>query len=93
MEVNERISEILRYSQLSIKEFVLKTGIKTIQAVYDLLNGRTKSISASVEIPGKSGRAQHHALLSTDLPRLHGRRQHIRRQHVPNLQERRNNSA
>lgn len=28
MEVNERISEILKYSQLSIKEFIVKNWYK-----------------------------------------------------------------
>lgn len=48
MEVNERIKSILSYYNLSVNQFIDATGIKTRQAVYDLLNGKTKSISPSM---------------------------------------------
>jgi SOS-response transcriptional repressor LexA len=49
MEINERITAILSYYSLSVNEFVERTGIKTKQAVYDLLHGKTRSISTSME--------------------------------------------
>lgn len=49
MEVKDRIRAILDRYQLSVKEFVALANIKTEQAVYDLLSGRTKSISSSME--------------------------------------------
>lgn len=49
MEINERITAILSYYGLSVNEFVAKTGIKTKQAVYDILHGKTKSISPAME--------------------------------------------
>ena len=49
MEIKERISAILSYYNLSVNEFVERTGIKTKQAVYDLLHGKTRSISTSME--------------------------------------------
>lgn len=41
MEINERISAILSHYNLSVNEFITRTGIKTKQAVYDLLHGKT----------------------------------------------------
>lgn len=49
MEVKDRIKAILDYYHLSVNEFVAKTRVKTGQAVYDLLSGKTKSISQSME--------------------------------------------
>lgn len=49
MEVKERIKAILDYYHLSVNDFVAQTQIKTGQAVYDLLSGKTKSISQSME--------------------------------------------
>lgn len=49
MEVKDRIKAILDYYQLTVNEFVSQTRVKTGQAVYDLLSGKTKSISASME--------------------------------------------
>ena len=49
MEINERITAILSYYSLSVNEFVARTGIKTKQAVYDLLHGKTRSISTAME--------------------------------------------
>ena len=50
MEIKERISAILTYYNLSVNEFVKRTGIKTVQAVYDMLHGKTRSISSAMEI-------------------------------------------
>lgn len=49
MEVKDRIKTILDYYQLSVNEFVTQTRVKTGQAIYDLLSGKTKSISQSME--------------------------------------------
>ena len=49
MEVNERIAAIMAHYDLSVKEFATKIGAKTQQAVYDLLHGKTKSISTDME--------------------------------------------
>lgn len=49
MEVNERIAAIMAHYDLSVKEFATKIGAKTQQAVYDLLHGKTKSISSDME--------------------------------------------
>lgn len=49
MEIKDRIRAILDYYKLSVNEFVIKANIKTGQAVYDLLSGKTKSISSSME--------------------------------------------
>lgn len=49
MEVKDRIKAILEYYHLSVNEFVAQTKVKTGQAVYDLLSGKTKSISQSME--------------------------------------------
>ncbi len=49
MEVKDRIKAILDYYHLSVNEFVAETRVKTGQAVYDLLSGKTKSISQSME--------------------------------------------
>lgn len=49
MEANERIAAIMAHYDLSVKEFATKIGAKTQQAVYDLLHGKTKSISSDME--------------------------------------------
>lgn len=49
MEVKDRIKAILDYYHLTVNEFVAQTKVKTGQAVYDLLSGKTKSISSSME--------------------------------------------
>ncbi|MGP1526964.1 MAG: hypothetical protein ACTTI2_06125 [Bacteroidales bacterium] len=49
MEAKDRIKAILDYYHLSINDFVAKTHVRTGQAVYDLLSGKTKSISQSME--------------------------------------------
>ena len=49
METSERISKLLEYSGLSVNKFSEKIGVKTSQSIRDLLSGRTKGISHSVE--------------------------------------------
>ena len=49
MEVSERIQKILDYSGLNISQFSRTAGFVTPQAVREMLNGRTKSISKSAE--------------------------------------------
>ena len=49
MEIKERIAAILAHYNISVNEFVKRTGIKTVQAVYDLLHGKTRSISSAME--------------------------------------------
>lgn len=49
MDTKDRIRAILDHYNLSVNEFIAKTKIKTGQAVYDLLSGKTKSISLSME--------------------------------------------
>lgn len=49
MEVSERIAAIMAHYGLSVKEFATKIGARTQQAVYDLLSGKTKSISTDME--------------------------------------------
>lgn len=49
MEVKDRIKAILEYYGLGVSEFAERAKIKTAQAVYDLLSGKTKSISPSME--------------------------------------------
>lgn len=49
METSERIAAILSHYNLSVNEFTTMAGIKTKQAVYDLLHGKTRSISTAME--------------------------------------------
>ena len=49
MEVKERIKAILDYNHLSVNDFSEKIQVKTKQAIYDLLSGKTKSISSTME--------------------------------------------
>ena len=49
MEINERINKLLEYSGLSVNKFSEKIGVKTSQSIRDLLSGKTKGISHSVE--------------------------------------------
>lgn len=48
MNASERINKLLEYTQLNAKDFAFKIGTKTSQAIYDLINGKTKSISRSI---------------------------------------------
>ena len=49
MEIRDRIKAILGYYNLTVSEFAAITRVKTGQAVYDLLSGKTKSISSAME--------------------------------------------
>lgn len=49
METKDRIKAILDYYGLSVNEFAIKAQVKTGQAVYDMLSGKTKSISSAME--------------------------------------------
>lgn len=49
METSERIAAIMSHYNLSVNEFTTRTGLKTKQAVYDLLHGKTRSISTAME--------------------------------------------
>ena len=49
METSERINKLLEYSGLSVNKFSEKIGVKTSQSIRDLLSGKTKGISHSVE--------------------------------------------
>ncbi|MDY4217922.1 MAG: hypothetical protein SOX84_03975 [Prevotella sp.] len=49
MDTSSRIKAILDFYNLSVNQFVNMTKIKTKQAVYDLLSGKTKSISPAMQ--------------------------------------------
>lgn len=46
--MEEIISNLLKYSNLNAKQFAEKIGLSRPQAVYDILKGKTKSISPSM---------------------------------------------
>ena len=48
MELKERISAVLKYADLSASAFAKKIGVKTTQAIYDLLSGKTKTLSTDI---------------------------------------------
>lgn len=45
MNLNERISFILEHEHLSAAAFAKRIGAKTTQSIYDILSGKTKSLS------------------------------------------------
>lgn len=49
MNTSERLSMLIEYSGLNAAKFAEKINAKTKQAVYDLLKGKTKSISSDME--------------------------------------------
>lgn len=49
MNTSERLSMLIEYSGLNATKFAEKINAKTKQAVYDLLKGKTKSISPDME--------------------------------------------
>lgn len=49
METKDRIKAILDYYNLSATAFAKAVGVKTSQAVYDLISGKTQTISSSME--------------------------------------------
>ena len=46
MELKDRISATLDYADLSASAFAKKIGVKTTQAIYDLLSGKTRTLSS-----------------------------------------------
>ena len=48
MELKDRISAILEYADLSASAFAKKIGVKTSQAIYDLLSGKTRTLSSDI---------------------------------------------
>lgn len=48
MELKERIKAVLAYAELSASAFAKKIGAKTTQAIYDLLSGKTKTLSSDL---------------------------------------------
>lgn len=48
MELRERMAKLLEYSGLSASAFGKEIGVKTKQAIYELLKGNTKSVSPSM---------------------------------------------
>lgn len=48
MELKDRISAIIEMSELSASAFAKKIGVKTPQAIYDLLSGKTKTLSSDI---------------------------------------------
>lgn len=55
METKDRIKAIMEHYGLSVGEFARKVGVKTNQAVYDILSGKTRSVSSAM--CGKIGSA------------------------------------
>lgn len=47
--LSDRIAKILKYSDLNASGFAKLIGCTTTQAVYDLLKGKTKSLSPSMQ--------------------------------------------
>lgn len=48
MDIRERMAKLLEYSGLSASAFGKEIGVKTKQAIYELLKGNTKSVSPSM---------------------------------------------
>lgn len=48
MKPDEKLNKILEYLGLNASEFASKIGAKTNQAIYDILKGRTKTLSSSM---------------------------------------------
>lgn len=48
MELKERITAVLSYAELSASAFAKKIGAKTTQAIYDLISGKTKTLSPDI---------------------------------------------
>ena len=49
MEANLIIDAVIKYSGLNSAQFAVEIGVKTTQAIYDLLKGRTKTISPAIQ--------------------------------------------
>lgn len=48
MKPDEKLNKILEYLGINASEFAFKIGVKTNQAIYDILKGRTKTLSSSM---------------------------------------------
>ncbi|MGN1173561.1 MAG: hypothetical protein ACI4SO_07220 [Muribaculaceae bacterium] len=48
MELKDRITAVLTYAELSASAFAKKIGVKTTQAIYDLVSGKTKTLSSDI---------------------------------------------
>ena len=46
--IGERIQKIIDYAGLNAKDFAIRIGAKTPQTIYDLLSGKTRSLSKNV---------------------------------------------
>ncbi|WP_298072341.1 S24 family peptidase [uncultured Bacteroides sp.] len=46
--ISERIQKIIDYAGLNAKDFAIRIEVKTSQTIYDLLSGKTKSLSKNV---------------------------------------------
>lgn len=49
MKLSERINMIVEYSGMSIPKYAQSIGVQTPQAIRDLINGKTKSLSADMQ--------------------------------------------
>lgn len=49
MELSERISKVVSHSGLNASQYSQRIGTKTPQAIRDLMNGKTKSLSADMQ--------------------------------------------
>lgn len=49
MELKDRINELVKYSNKTIPQFAKIIGVKTPQAIRELLSGRTKTLSDSMQ--------------------------------------------
>ena len=48
-ELDKRISDLLYYSGLNAQRFAATIGCKTKQSIYDLLNGKTKTLTSGMQ--------------------------------------------
>ncbi len=48
MELKDRISATIEYADLSASAFAKRIGVKTTQAIYDLLSGKTRTLSSDI---------------------------------------------
>lgn len=48
MELKDRISATIEYADLTASAFAKKIGVKTTQAIYDLLSGKTRTLSSDI---------------------------------------------
>lgn len=48
MELKDRIAAIMKQTSLNTPAFAKHIGVKTSQAIYDLLSGKTKTLSSDI---------------------------------------------